>query len=178
MGTHSAKIFTTSVSQIQLPCWVDDRPILVCWSQNASLWEGSFIFAFSSCSLNWKTTENLCFLTCDLKWECLQITVWAFPVWSFVQIDCWRQCQKNESFKGGDSKKYRKELKQISTISLSKGQKSDRKLNTDSPIFSSQQKYPQSHSKFNVLNVSLFLIKTSPPPLEAVSNMSFCFISL
>lgn len=83
--------------------WMTD-PVLVCLSQNASLWEGSFIFAFSSCSLNWRTAENLYFFGCGLKRERPQIVPWGFPVRSFVQIDCWRLCQRNDRFKGGDSK--------------------------------------------------------------------------
>ena len=185
MGTHSAKIFTTSVSQIQLPCWVDDRPILVCWSQNDSLWEGSYIFAFSSCSLNWKLEDHRESVFVFFFFSFIYLFIYLFYFWPVIWSGSVLKshfehflCEVLYKLTAGGSvrrmrasklmtkkKKNRKELKQVSIISLSTGQKSDRKLNTDSPaIFSSQQKYSQSHSKFNVLNVSLFLIKTSPSP--------------
>lgn len=78
MSMHSTKILLLLLLLWQLPCWVDDRPVLVCLSQNVSLWEGLFIFAFSSCSLNWRTAENLYFFGCGLK-ECPQIVLWGFP---------------------------------------------------------------------------------------------------
>lgn len=133
MGTHSVKIFTTSVSQVytatlggwqtsiglfKLKCFTVRRFVHICFYKLLSELEDCRESVFFHLWFEVGVSSNHTLRFLHLKF----CTDWLLDVVS----EEW-ELQRTWL------KKYRKEQNQISIVSLSTGRKSDRKLNIDSP---------------------------------------------